>query len=53
MIGSLPCARAILSEVGIRSMTSESAFFAGENLKGGKWIFAVCPEENSGCVAQR
>src|SRR6266511_4779699 len=53
MIGSRSYAYEIHSEVGIRSTTSESAFFAGENLRAGRWTFAVCPEENSSCVAPR
>src|SRR5436189_5087263 len=34
-------------------MTSASAFLAGENLKAGKWTFAVYPEVNSSCVVPR
>jgi hypothetical protein len=34
-------------------MTSGFAFFAAENLKAGKWTFAVYPEVNSSCVVRR
>src|SRR4029077_17001438 len=53
MIGCRSCAQAILSRAGIRSMTSETAFFAGENLRDDRWTFAVCPEENSSCAVPR
>jgi hypothetical protein len=53
MIGSQSYAWAILSEPGIRSMTSESAFFAGGNSRVDRWTFAVCPEENSNCAVPR
>ena len=53
MIGSRSCVRGIRSEAGIRSTTSETAFFAVENLRDGRWTFAVCPEENSSCVVPR
>jgi len=53
MIGSRFCAQAILSGAGIRSITSGSAFFAEENLRAGRWTFAVCPEQNSSCAAPR
>jgi hypothetical protein len=31
-------------------MTSETVFFAEENLRAARWTFAVCPEENSSCA---
>jgi|SRR3954451_25439725 hypothetical protein len=53
MIGCRSCAQEILSGVGIRSTTSESASFAEENSRAARWTSAVCPEENSSCAAQR
>jgi hypothetical protein len=53
MIGCRSCAQEILSRAGIRSTTSETVFFAGENLRADRWTFAVCPEENSSCAVPR
>jgi hypothetical protein len=53
MIGCRSCAQEILSGAGIRSTTSACAFFAAENLRAGRWTFAVCPEENLSCVVPR
>jgi len=53
MIGCQSCAQEILSGAGIRSTTSESAFFAEENSKAGRWTSAGCPEENSSCAVPR
>ena len=52
MIGCRSCAQEILSGAGIRSTTSESVFFAAENLRADRWTFAVCPEENSSCAVR-
>jgi hypothetical protein len=53
MIGCRSCAWEILSGAGIRSTTSESVVFAGENLRADRWTFAVYPEENSSCAVPR
>ena len=53
MIGCRSCVQEILSRAGIRSTTSETVFFAGENLRADRWTFAVCPQENSGCAVPR
>jgi hypothetical protein len=53
MIGCRSCAQEILSGVGTLSTTSETVFFAGENLRADRWTFAGCPEENSSCAVPR